>query len=716
MRRALTLAAVLFCAFGVAPAVAHGGTVRLWHALRGAEQEVVEQILKERSGRGDGLTVEVLALPADAFATRLTHAIPHGNGPDLFIAPHEGIGQWVRNGFLQPADRPASLDEAAFVLPAAEAMRFQGGFWGVPLAGKSLALLHDGEGPPPPFDPRGARADEPDGRWALAYEAGNFYHHAAIFHALGGRLFDGDHPRLDSPEMVRSLHFARDLVREGWVPNESDSALVTTLWNDGRVAAIWNGPWFLGEARDPGRIRVAPLPAIEPGGPPLRPFLTVEALFTAHGAQATREDRLAIVEALAAHEGALRRAREAAQTPVLAALLGSPDLRSDPRLAAFADQAALAVPMPNHPAMSAVWEPANRAIRAVLRGEIEPEAAARRAQQELRRALAPPPAAADPRPYFVALGLALVALTLWMVRQPLRTRLDWRESRAAWTWVAPALLAMLLLVIVPFTVGAAVAFFAHHEGRFTFVGLSNFGRILFASDQGIWEPMSFWYTLVVTVAWTLANVVLHTIIGVSLALLLREPWVRLRTFWRVVLIIPWAVPNYITALVWKGLFHKELGAINAGLAWFGVEPISWFARFSTSFAANLCTNTWLGFPFMMVTTLGALQSIPREVEEAALVDGATEGQRLRHIVLPLLRPALLPSILLGSVWTFNMFNIIYLVSGGEPSGSTEILITEAYRWAFTRQAQYGYASAYALLIFGILVLWGRWSARWQDAT
>ena len=108
---------------------------------------------------------------------------------------------------------------------------------------------------------------------------------------------------------------------------------------------------------------------------------------------------------------------------------------------------------------------------------------------------------------------------------------------------------------------------------------------------------------------------------------------------------------------------------------------------------------------MMVVALGALQSIPRDLEDAAAVDGATKWQRFRHITLPLLRPALLPAIILGSVWTFNMFNIIYLVSGGEPDSSSDILITEAYRWAFERQERYGYAAAYGVLIFGALVMY-----------
>jgi len=266
---------------------------------------------------------------------------------------------------------------------------------------------------------------------------------------------------------------------------------------------------------------------------------------------------------------------------------------------------------------------------------------------------------------------------------------------------------MTLLVMVPFLVGATVAFFETDGRTWSFVGLAHFWDILLARDFPLTSPLSFWSTLAVTVAWTVANLVLHVSLGVALALLLREPWVRMRGVFRAALILPWAVPSYITALIWKGMFHRQFGMINALLVAVGAEPVSWFGSFATAFAANLTTNTWLGFPFMMVVTLGALAAIPRELEEAAEVDGAGWWDRFRHVTLPLLKPALLPATILGSVWTFNQFNVIYLVSAGEPDGSTDILVSQAYRWAFTRGHRYGYASAYALLIFGVLVLYGR---------
>jgi arabinogalactan oligomer/maltooligosaccharide transport system permease protein len=217
--------------------------------------------------------------------------------------------------------------------------------------------------------------------------------------------------------------------------------------------------------------------------------------------------------------------------------------------------------------------------------------------------------------------------------------------------------------------------------------------------------MSFYYTLAVTMLWTAANVFLHVAIGFALAMLLSPPWVRGRGIFRVILILPWAIPNYITALVFKGLFNAQLGAVNALLAHLGIEPVGWFDSFWPAFSANLTTNVWLGFPFMMVTVLGALQAIPQDLYDAARVDGANAFQRFFKVTLPQVAPAILPAVILGTIWTFNMFNIVFLVSEGQPEGATDILVTEAYRWAFVRNGQYGYAAAYSVVIFLILVLY-----------
>lgn len=283
-------------------------------------------------------------------------------------------------------------------------------------------------------------------------------------------------------------------------------------------------------------------------------------------------------------------------------------------------------------------------------------------------------------------------------------------NRVAYTYMAPALVSVGLLVFIPFSIGVTLSFMRHDQGLFEWVGLSHFINILSASDYPLSHPLNFYFTLLVTLFWTFSNVVLHTSIGLSLALLLNRKGLKLRAFYRALLIIPWAIPNYITALIWKGMYNQQYGLINQVLEVFGIESVSWMGSFWGAMAANISTNTWLGFPFMMVVTLGALQSIPTDLYEAAEIAGASKWQIFRSITLPLLKPALLPAIILGSVWTFNMFNIIYLVSGGQPGGSTDILITEAYRWAF-EQDRYGYAAAYSLIIFFILLAYARLTQR-----
>jgi arabinogalactan oligomer/maltooligosaccharide transport system permease protein len=183
----------------------------------------------------------------------------------------------------------------------------------------------------------------------------------------------------------------------------------------------------------------------------------------------------------------------------------------------------------------------------------------------------------------------------------------------------------------------------------------------------------------------------------------------------VLLVLPWALPNYISALIFKGMFHQQFGAINQALQLVGLQPIAWFDRPVTSFLAVLLTNAWLSFPFMMVISLGALQSIPADLYEAARVDGASRWQQFASITLPSLKPALVPAVILSVVWTFNMFNVIYLVSAGMPAGSTEILITQAYKFAF-EQYRYGYAAAYSTIIFAILLIYGVFQNRVSRAT
>jgi arabinogalactan oligomer/maltooligosaccharide transport system permease protein len=690
--------------------------VTLWHSYRDAERHALELAARE-AGLRLGCEMALLAVPHDAFPRKLAAAIPRGHGPDLFVFAHERIGEWARSGRIAPMAPRAAGDFLRETLPP---LTFEGRSFGLPLAFKSLALFYRTDrarAPPRDTDEleRIARAntDPAKGRFGLAYESGSIYHHAPWLHGFGGAMFDeAGRPALASEAFAASLAYARRLTRElGVVPPEPSGSLVATAFNEGRSALAVNGPWFIGEIRRGIPFSVAPMPIVSATGRPAAPFLTVEAVFLSARA---RDPVLAVRAAhdLAGAASARLRALVGRQAVAHREAWEDPRVGRDPILSAFRAQLASAVPMPNRPEMNTLWEPAAIAIRQVLRGDAEPLAAARRAQRRAEDLLRPPPAPAPAARYAAVLGALALGGAVWLAWRVWGRRGEIRRAGRAYRLLAPAALAVGVLVVLPAVLGLALAFFEHRGGAYTFVGLENFWEILTSPEYGLGEPWNFYTTLAVTTLWTALNVALHVAIGVALALWLSRPWLRLRGLFRVLLILPWAVPNYITALLWKGMFHAQFGAVNEVLQALGVEPISWFAAFWPAFTANLVTNVWLGFPFMMVVTLGALQSIPQEVLEAAAVDGATPWQRFRRVTLPLLRPALVPAVVLGTVWTFNMFNVVWLVSGGEPDGATDILVSEAYRWAFARGERYGYAAAYAVLIFLLLLGYSRLTRRW----
>ncbi|MCA9694162.1 MAG: extracellular solute-binding protein [Nannocystaceae bacterium] len=716
--RALALALIALAALLLPSRAGAEEPVRLWHAYRGVELEVLEALAGEFAAE-EGVVVDTLAVPYDAFAAKLSSAIPLGQGPDLFIDAHERLGDYRERGLVAPVG-DAIEDPYAFTENARAAVRLVDAddgeaLWAVPIAQKSLALYYNTDlvqGPPETLEAiADVAANLPQGTYALAYEARSAYGHAPLLTGFGGFLLadDGSFGFHGAPA-VRSLELARWLASTGLVPEDADGALVTSLFSAGRAAYAISGPWLAadleGDAGPRVPYAVAPLPKLAATGAPMRPLLTVEAVMLSPRG-AARPIVRALARRLASAAAAERRQTIAHS---LSARRDVPAPRGDAVLAAFAAQAELAIPMPTDPAMRATWEPAHRAIRKVLRGDATPTEATEAARRQFDDVRRPPPPATSPTPALLTLGVMLLAGALLLLRRARdpAARAALRRSLPAYAYVIHAVIAVGVLVIAPLLVGAATSLFAGRPDSGAYVGLGNFVEILSARGGPLLSSGSFYVVTLVTVLWTAVNVLLHLAIGISVGLLLARPATRLRGLYRVILILPWAVPSYVTALAWRGMFHRQFGAVTGlieacnELLGTSIEPIAWFARFSTAFTANVATNVWLGFPFMMVVTMGALTSIPRDVLEAAEVDGAGRFARLRHVTLPMIRPSLVPAITLGAIWTFNMFNVVFLVSGGEPDGSTDILVSEAYRWAFTRGSQYGYAAAYAVLIFLLL--------------
>ena len=273
-----------------------------------------------------------------------------------------------------------------------------------------------------------------------------------------------------------------------------------------------------------------------------------------------------------------------------------------------------------------------------------------------------------------------------------------RNLKLAYALVLPALLVMVLVVAYPFLYNIWIAFSDMKIRTFhdpSFVGFANFVKVF--------GEAKLYAVLLKTVIWTTVNVVAHVSLGVALALLLNQP-IRGSWLYRSLLILPWAIPQYISALTWRGLFDFEYGAINLWLQRIGLPQVPWLSDPEDAFAAVIIANIWLGFPFMMVIALGGLQSIPHELYEVAAIDGAGWRQRLRHVTLPLLKPVLVPATVLGTIWTFNNLNVIWLITnGGRPADETHILVTYVYKAAF-EYYNYGYAAAFSIVIFLILLL------------
>jgi len=273
------------------------------------------------------------------------------------------------------------------------------------------------------------------------------------------------------------------------------------------------------------------------------------------------------------------------------------------------------------------------------------------------------------------------------------------ERNFALWMVMPAAIVVGLVVVWPFIYNVFLSFSNMsllHIHDWNFIGPRQYEKVF--SDT------AFYTVFGKTLVWTVLNVFFHVTIGVALAVILHENIPGRRMF-RTLLILPWAIPAVVTALTWRGMFHYEYGAVNLILSKvFHQTPIQWLNDPIGTFAACVITNVWLGFPFMMVVALGGLQSIPKELYEAAMIDGASAWQRFKTITLPMLVPVLTPAVILGFVWTFNKVDIVWLVSnGGEPADQTHILVSYVYRAAFNLY-RYGYAAAGSMIIFLLLVL------------
>ena len=280
-----------------------------------------------------------------------------------------------------------------------------------------------------------------------------------------------------------------------------------------------------------------------------------------------------------------------------------------------------------------------------------------------------------------------------------------QEKRQPYIYIMPALVLMTVLSLLPnlYSVGLAFTNFSlYHYQEFEFIGLANFGKILRGPELQTFVKVLIW-----TLAWAGLSVVFSLAIGLFLAVPLNRPDLKGAKLYRTLFIVPWAIPAFISVLMWQGLLNSDQGAINVLLSQVGIAKIPWLDHPQWAKLSVLVVNVWLSYPFMLTVCLGALQSIPKEVYEAADVDGAPAWLQFTQMTMPLLRSALVPVLVSSFAFNFNQFTAIYLLTEGGPpmigsdAGATDILITYSYKLAFDLY-QYGTACAYAVFIFLIV--------------
>jgi arabinogalactan oligomer/maltooligosaccharide transport system substrate-binding protein len=369
----------------------------LWHAYRGAEKATIEKVAQLYSEK-KRVKVTTLAIPYDAYADKISASIPRGKGPDVFIYAQDRLGGWVESGkTVEPIG--FYMDEATrarFLPGMMDAMTYKGTVYGLPLNYKSITLIYNKTlVKTPPKNTTDlvkvakSLTDAGSGRYGLSYWYTNFYFHAALMNAFGGHVFDKDgNLALNSPETVASIRqMMKWYKQDGILPPEPSETLVSSMFNEGKVGMVFNGPWFLGEISPNIDFGLAVLPVVdEAGRKPMRPWLTIEGAYVSASSK-QKEAAYDFVDFLTSEEAGLLLALEGRQLHTNAAIYSDKRVASDRILKAFHDQLSSAEPMPNRAEMTMVWSPVTTAMNKVAKGSSTPEAAIREAAAAVQESI-----------------------------------------------------------------------------------------------------------------------------------------------------------------------------------------------------------------------------------------------------------------------------------------------------------------------------------------
>lgn len=704
--------------------------IQLWHQMIYGHRQVLSDVLRDFEKENPEIVVQETYRETEELRSSYQAAAMGGSGPELVYGPSDQIGPFAAMKIIRPLDSLLTPEELNKFDPLA-IPPFQGQHYmiggGV---GNHLMLLYNKKllaHPPKNSDElielgKKLTMDENgDGkidRFGLVFNYTEPFFFAPFIPAFGEPFMTANAtPQLDTLSLRKTFQFILDLRdKHKIIPKECDYETANALFKQGKAAMLINGDWSWGDYKeaqvDFGIARIPMISETQKWPQPLVGTAGYSMNVSMRSPQ-HQEATLKLLRYLTSEKVQLAFTERVGVLPSLLSLRSHPSVKENPLLQISAQIMEVGTPMPVVPEVRAVWDSLRIQYQKLLAGTVTPDEAAKEAQimataqiQNMNEVLQPDASALIIK-ILILIGTFVL---LWMSRTSIVLFIKGFQGPQKFVYfmMLPAFIGIFAVIIYPFFYNIAISFSNFSLRTFqdwSIVGVQNY--------VGALSDPKFYSLFGKTLIWTVVNVFFHVTIGVFLAVIINQV-MPAKGFWRTLFIIPWAVPQYITALTWRGMFNQEYGPINIFLQkFFHLSPIQWLSQPLTAFSACVITNVWLGFPFMMIVALGGLQSIPHSLYEAAYLDKANAWQRFRHITLPLLMPVMVPAALLGCIWTFNNLNIVWLVSNaGEPGDQTHILVSYVYKAAFNLY-RYGYAAAISVLIFLILVLWSLGSLRAQ---
>jgi arabinogalactan oligomer / maltooligosaccharide transport system permease protein len=713
----LLLLALFLCGCGVKEPA---NEIVIWHNMRPEEKFILQRQINEYMKIHPGIKVIQLYKETEEMRSGYIIAAIGGQGPDLIYGPSDQIGPFADMEIIKPLDKifPKSYIDS---FNTSALIYSNGKLWQLAdKLGNHLTLVYNKDiiSVPPKTDKELIEIGKQNTilnsegktvQYGLVWNYTEPYFFIPFLTGYGGWVLDkNNNPTLNTPAMVKGLTFISDLRNKyKIIPTECDYDIADVLFKEKKAAMMINGDWSWASYGKAGiNYGLAMLPLNTETGLFCKPMVAPKGYSINKNVNDAKLEKVkSLLKYLMSPENQLETALEVKTFPTQKCLYNNPKLLNDEILSGSKRQIEQGIPLPIVTEMRAIWDAMKPVYQAVLGGSITPQKAALQMQlgaetkiKELREN--------EVNPLWnviiqILVVIGVIALLFFGRKSIFAFFKNIKRDSFAYLLVLPAVLLMIAVILYPFLYNLVISL-----SNMSLVHIHDWSIIGFVQYLKVFQEPQFYSIFLKTILWTATNIIFHVTLGVSLALLLNRKLPGSAVF-RTLLILPWAVPQYIVALTWRGMFNFEYGAVNLIIVkYLSMSPVEWLTSPVQTFIAVIITNIWLGFPFMMIIALGALQSIPNELYEAADIDGARWYHKLKSITIPLIKPVMIPAITLGIIWTFNNLNVVWLVSNaGEPSDKTHILVSYVYKAAFNLY-RYGYAAAFSVILFLILLIFG----------